>query len=93
MAKHTQQAKILSLLVAACGGWVSAVELSKISLQYSARVKELRKQGFQIKNRVEVVGRTKHGYFRLISEPVLGSEPLFAGARLFPQQARHRDDG
>ena len=98
MSTSTQPGKILALLTAAKGREVSAVELSKISLQYSARINELRKQGLRIENRVERVGRTKHGYFRLAIGPV--SAPQATPCRfinnenltLFAQDARHFDD-
>lgn len=95
MAKQTQQAKILGLLVAAKGGWVSAAELSKISLQYSARVNELRER-FRIENRVERVGRTKHGYFRLVTGSTPAPQSRSADVQeseLFPGEARHIDLG
>ena len=47
-------------------GWVSASELAGISLQYCARVNELRKQGWAIANKVEVqTSGAKRGYYRL----------------------------
>jgi hypothetical protein len=64
----TQCGKLLALLDAAKGRWVSAVELSKISLEYSARIQELRKHDLRIENRVERIGRIKHGYFRLVTK-------------------------
>jgi hypothetical protein len=61
-----QQQKILHLLLDAHGRWVPAPALAAISLQYSARVRELRLDGCNIENRV-VRGRdgAKHGYFRI----------------------------
>ena len=43
-------------------------------LQYSARIRELRKLGYQIENKSERVTngyneRVRYGYFRLVSEP------------------------
>lgn len=87
-----QCTKILSLLVAARGGEVSAVEFSKISLQYGARLKELRQMGFRIVNRVEVSGRTRHGFFRLVTGTAPKPQPQSADVLLFPREARHFDD-
>jgi hypothetical protein len=52
------------------GDWVSAVELSKISLQYCRAVAALRKRGLQIENRLEMNGKTRHGFYRL-ARPVM----------------------
>jgi hypothetical protein len=62
---HTQRSAILHLLQAAQPGWVPAPALAKISLQYSARIFELRKEGWTISNRVVSVSGKKHGSFRL----------------------------
>jgi hypothetical protein len=92
VVEHTQREKILSLLVAARGGEVSAVELSKISLQYGARLKELRQMGLRIINRVEVSGRTRHGFFRLVTGTTPTPQLQSAYVGLFPREARHFDD-
>lgn len=66
MASHRSQAqRILDRLVLARGGEVSAVELSRISLQYSARLAELRAAGHVIRNRVETVNGCKRGFYWL----------------------------
>lgn len=63
--KQTQCARILELLSSKVE--VSAFELSSISLQYAARVCELRKTGAAIANRVEVTSDgTRHGFYRLV---------------------------
>jgi hypothetical protein len=64
----TQRDRILRLLAEACG-WVAASELAKVSLQYSARIFELRRLGYDIRNRVLLTndGR-KLGAFRLESQ-------------------------
>jgi hypothetical protein len=69
LGNHESQESRIAALLRARGGWVSAVELSEISLQYSARVHSLRKQGIAIQNRVEIVDGVKHGYFRLKPVP------------------------
>jgi hypothetical protein len=63
--KQTQCARVLELLSSKAE--VSALELSSISLQYAARVCELRKSGATIANRVEVkADGTRHGFYRLV---------------------------
>ena len=61
----TQRTAILQLLQAAEPGWVPAPALAQISLQYSARICELRRAGWLITNRVVAVKGKKHGSFRL----------------------------
>lgn len=96
ISDRSQEGKILALLRAR-GTWVSAVELSEISLQYSARVHALRKQGVPIENKIEVVAGVKHGYFRLKPIPAMPqSAPKRAREtqpqeRLFSEAVRYRD--
>jgi hypothetical protein len=72
--KQTQAARILELL--SSKSEVSALELSTVSLQYCARVAELRKTGAIISNRVEVLsdGR-RHGFYRLVQRPPFAQTP------------------
>jgi hypothetical protein len=62
---RSQEGKILALLREQ-NTWVSAAELTGISLQYCARINALRKRGFVIENRLEVSdsGR-RRGFYRL----------------------------
>jgi hypothetical protein len=60
-----QRQRTLDILLAAHGREVPSVALSRISLQYGARVKELRELGFRIVNRTERRGGQVYGYFRL----------------------------
>jgi hypothetical protein len=62
-----QGQRILDLLLP--GVEVPSVALSRISLQYGARVKELRGMGFKISNRTERRAGKVCGYFRLESVP------------------------
>jgi hypothetical protein len=64
VTSRSQRQRIFDLLVSA-RGWVPAPQLAAISLQYSARILELRRLGFRIANKVEVVNGVKHGSFRL----------------------------
>jgi len=67
--RSSQRERIADLLQLAYPGEVPALELAQESLQYSARVKELRDAGWDIRNRVEIVGSRKFGYFRLVHKP------------------------
>lgn len=68
-ARRTQRDRILELLCASNGRRVPSPELARISLQYGARVKELRAAGFRIRNEIERVNGQVHGYFILESGP------------------------
>ena len=63
--RKNQRQRILELLIAACGGDVPSPDLARVSLQYCARISELREAGFVIISRVEVHDGVKHGFFRL----------------------------
>ena len=49
-------------------------ELAEVSLQYNARVSELREAGFVIISRVEVRDGVKRGFFRLNQCPGLQTD-------------------
>jgi len=63
--RTTQRARVLGCLLAAHGQEVPSVELSHISLQYGARVLELRRMGIRITSRTERRDGCVHGFFRL----------------------------
>ena len=65
--RESQAARILALLQEARGGEVPAPDLVAISLQYSARILELRRAGHHIVNRVEAVNGQRRGFFRLVA--------------------------
>jgi hypothetical protein len=93
MADRSKAQRILWLLHAAWPNWTPAPELAKISLQYAARVKELREAGWLIANRVEFHGRTKHGFYRLgitgaKTEPKNKTTEILSPSR---QRSRHPD--
>jgi hypothetical protein len=69
----SQRQRILDILIAAHGQEVPSVALSRISLQYGARVKELREMGFRIPNRTVRREGKVYGFFRL--ESGTGREP------------------
>jgi hypothetical protein len=61
----TQESRILWQLQTAYLQWTPAPVLSRISLQYNARIFALRRKGWQIASRVEVRDGVKRGSFRL----------------------------
>ncbi len=63
--RKNQRQRVLELLIASRDGEVPSSELAKVSLQYNARVSELREAGFVIISRVEIHDGVKHGFFRL----------------------------
>lgn len=75
---RTQEERILRLLQEAWPGWVSALDLARISLQYSARIHALRhKRGMLISNKIErQPNGAKHGYFRMGPPPTPRSSAL-----------------
>jgi hypothetical protein len=63
--RQSQRAKILGTLIAAGSGEVPSLELSRISLQYNARLLELRRLGFRIVSRTERRRGVIQGFFHL----------------------------
>lgn len=63
-SRKTQRQQILDVLLAT-EDEVPSVALSRISLQYGARVKELRELGFHVTNRIERRSGQVHGFFQL----------------------------
>jgi Helix-turn-helix domain len=81
--KQTQSARILELL--SSKSEVSALELSSVSLQYAARVCELRKTGASIANRVEVkADGTRHGFYRLVRRATFHPNQYQNGSKTLP---------
>jgi hypothetical protein len=68
-SRGTQRAKILNVLRAASGEWVPLPQITACAAQYNARVFELRRQGFTIRNRTKDVDGVRHSWFRLESSP------------------------
>lgn len=91
-----QRQRILDLLLAAGGSEVPSVALSRISLQYGARVKELRSAGHNIENRTERARGKVCGFFCLKKElPVRGPASLpkdtLSGRSLFGEECRESE--
>jgi hypothetical protein len=64
-----QCADILEELQAARGGWVPLPQIMRHAAQYNSRIFSLRKLGYKVENRSEVLGGVRHSYFRLIQDP------------------------
>ena len=67
--RQRQEDRALALLKLRGQLWTPAPELAEISLQYCRVIACLRKRGYRIDNRVEILGTKKHGFYRLASEP------------------------
>jgi hypothetical protein len=67
-SRSTQRARILGLLQAANGGWVPLPQIADCAAQYKARIFELRREGFKIRNRTKEVDGVRHSWFRLETE-------------------------
>src|SRR5262249_50012617 len=74
---RTQQGNILQLLKEANGGWVPLPKILACAAQYNARLFDLRRQGFKIENRTEIVKGVRHSWFRLVgSQQHKSAEPI-----------------
>jgi len=64
-SRASQRERILELLLAARGNWVSLPHVQACAAQYNARVFELRRLGYRITNRTRDVQGQRHSWFRL----------------------------
>lgn len=64
-SRSTQRNRILGLLIAARGDWVPLPKITDCAAQYNARIFELRRLGFCVKNRTREVDGSRHSWFRL----------------------------
>jgi hypothetical protein len=74
-SRATQRGRILELLIATRGDWVPLPTIAECAAQYNARIFELRRLGFHIANRTEVVNGTKRSWFRLEPQAALAARP------------------
>src|SRR5882724_1718378 len=72
---ETQRAKILALLLAACGAWMPLPKIMACAAQYNTRIFELRRMGINIENRIERVEGSQHNWFRLLNSPTPAPKP------------------
>jgi hypothetical protein len=76
-ASQTQDQRIADALADAWPGEVPAVALSRISLQFCARIFSLRRRGWIIANRIERrADGTKHSFYKLGEPPIARSKEL-----------------
>jgi hypothetical protein len=87
----SQEKRILHLLHASWPEWTPAPTLSRISLQYNARVFSLRRKGWQIETRVETRNGVRHGSFRL-ARPGSFPNPRNANAQQVQSISTHNND-
>ena len=64
--RTTQRQQILQLLQEREGQWVPLYEILPLAAQYSARIHELRTEGYEIKNRIEHRNGVVHSWFMLV---------------------------
>jgi hypothetical protein len=83
-SRSTQRGKILDVLISARGDWVPLPKITACAAQYNARIFELRRMGFVIRNRTREVGGVRHSWFRLEPGP---SEALLAQLESTPAAA------
>jgi hypothetical protein len=88
-----QSAKILRLLIEARGDWVPLYEILPLAAQYSARICELRKQGFRIENKTESMpDSTRHSWFRLVDAAPAPPPSKPVPAKSWEQIVKERDE-
>jgi hypothetical protein len=74
-SRATQRGEILRLLIDAHGDWVPLPKITDCAAQYNARIFELRRLGFRIKNRTQGVNGARHSWFRLEPQPITATSP------------------
>ena len=66
MRTNTQHTRILALLRSRPGQWIPLPEILGLGIaQYNARIKELREEGYEIKNKTDWVAGVRHSWFCL----------------------------
>lgn len=65
-----QTQRLLNRLIAARGAEVPLPVIMRCAAQYNARIHQLRKLGFKIINRTEIVNGAKHSWYRLELGPL-----------------------
>jgi hypothetical protein len=97
-SRATHRSHILNLLIAARGGEVPLPKIADCAAQYNARIYELRRLGFLIKNRTKEVGGGQAQPTEKLSVPNKESTQAVSSGSLFGNLAllirmEHRDDG
>jgi len=78
--RANQRSRILGLLIAARGDWVSLLSIKAEACQYNARILELRRLGFQIENKIRDIDGARMSWFRI--EPAVTTAPSELSASL-----------
>ena len=77
-ARANQRSRILGLLIAARGDWVSLLSIKAEACQYNARILELRRLGFQIENKIREIDGVRMSWFRIDAAPPKAPSELSA---------------
>ena len=91
--RRSHEDRILWQLQAAFPSWVPALTLSRISLQYNARVFGLRRKGWQIESRVQIVNGVRHGSFRLATPRTFPNPRARAEKNMAPGESKNKSTG
>ena len=65
-SRKIQRDRILQVLIEAHRGWVPLPHIIPLAAQYNARIHELRRLGFVIQNKTQVVSGVRRSWFRLV---------------------------
>lgn len=90
ISARTQRERILNLLISSKGQWIPVIEIAALAKQYNARLLELRRMGFQIKNRIREENGERLSWFMLETG---AEEPKQPSTRLFNTPVRHSEGG
>ena len=87
--RKTQRDQLRSLLSASLGQWVPLPTILALGIaQFGARILELRRSGYTIRNKTEHKNGQVFSWYRLVSEPTQEKEPEQSGDELpssFPE--------
>ncbi len=69
-----EENRVWQLLLSRRGKWISACELSEISLHYRRIINSLGRRGVLIKNKVVTGGGVQHTFYRLTTLRLIGRQ-------------------
>ena len=90
ISARTQRERILNLLISSKGQWIPLPEIAALAKQYNARLLELRRLGFRIKNRIREENGERLSWFMLETGP---EQPKQQSSQLFSTPVRHSEGG
>jgi len=79
--RSTQRGKILDVLISAKGDSVPLPKIAASAVQYNARIFELRRMGYTIKNKTQDAGDVRHSWCRLERSPIQSLTTRSGGMR------------